>query len=159
MAVKAIPEGYHTVTPYLICMGAAAALDYYKKAFGATERMRMAGPDGKIGHAELEIGDSVIMLADEAPDMQAFCPSTIGGTPVSIVLYVTDVDTVFNRALAGGATQIHPLKDRFYGDRTGTLLDPFGHMWTIATHKEDVPPEEMQRRAEAEAKAKKVTGY
>ena len=152
MAVKAIPEGYHTVTPYLICMGAAAALEYYKKAFGATERMRMAGPDGKIGHAEIEIGDSVVMLADEAPEMQAFCPTTIGGTPVSMCLYVTDVDTVFKRALAGGGMQIHPLQDKFYGDRTGTLRDPFGHMWTIATHKEDVAPEEMQRRAEAEAK-------
>jgi PhnB protein len=139
-------------------MGAAAAIDYYKKAFGATERMRMAGPDGKIGHAEIEIGDSVIMLADEAPEMQAFCPSTIGGTPVSIVLYVTDVDTVFNRALAGGATQIHPLADKFYGDRTGTLLDPFGHMWTIATHREDVSPEEMTRRADAAVQKMKETG-
>jgi PhnB protein len=149
--VKPIPEGYPQVTPYLCVDGAAAAIEFYCEVFGAKERMRMPGPDGKIGHAEIEIGDSVIMLADEAPEMQAFCPSTIGGTPVSIVLYVTDVDTVFNRALAGGATRIHPLADKFYGDRTGTLLDPFGHMWTIATHKEDVSPEEMQRRAAAEA--------
>ena len=152
MAVEPIPEGYHTATPYLIVMGAAAAIDYYKKAFGATERMRHVAPGGKIGHAEIQIGDSVLMLADEYPDMQAFCPTTIGGTPVSIVLYVTDVDTVFNRALAGGATPIHPLQDKFYGDRTGTLRDPFGHLWTIATHKEDVSPEEMQRRAAAQMK-------
>jgi PhnB protein len=155
MAVKPIPEGYHTVTPYLICKGAAAAIEYYKKAFGATEVMRYGGPDGQIGHAEIKLGDSVIMLADEFPDMKALSPSTIGGTPVSIMLYLADVDAVFERALAAGGKQIHPLEDKFYGDRTGTLVDPFGHMWTIATHKEDVPPEEMKRREEAARKTMK----
>jgi PhnB protein len=152
MAVKPVPEGYHAVTPYLFCKGAAAAIEYYKKAFGATELMRHDAPGGTIGHAEIRIGDSVIMLADEYPDMNALSPPTIGGTPVLILLYVADVDTVFNRSLAAGGMQLHPLEDKFYGDRTGTLLDPFGHMWTIATHKEDVSPEEMTRRAAAAMK-------
>jgi PhnB protein len=152
MAVKPTPEGYRSVTPYLICKGAAAAIDYYKKAFGATELTRHGGPDGQIGHAEIKIGDSVIMLADEFPAMQALSPKTIGGTPVLLLVYVTDVDAVFKRSLAAGGKQVHALEDKFYGDRTGTLLDPFGHMWTVATHKEDVSPEEMTRRAEAETK-------
>ena len=155
MAVKPTPEGYCSVTPYLICKGAAAAIDYYKKAFGAMELTRHGGPDGQIGHAEIKIGDSVIMLADEFPDMQAFSPKTIGGTPVSLLVYVADVDAVFKRSLAAGGKQVHPLQDKFYGDRTGTLLDPFGHMWTIATHKEDVSPEEMTRRADAAMKTAK----
>lgn len=155
MAVKPVPEGYHTVTPYIICKGAAAALDYYKKAFGATELMRYGGPDGQIGHAEIKIGDSVIMLADEFPQMKALSPQTVGGTPVSLMLYVDDVDTVFKRALAAGGQEVHPLQDKFYGDRTGTLTDPFGHMWSVSTHKEDVPPEEMTRREEAERKKMK----
>ena len=152
MTVKAVPEGYHTVTPYLICKGAAAAIDYYKKVFGATELLRHDAPGGKIGHAEIKIGDSVIMLADEYEEMKFLSPQTIGGTGVLIMVYLDDVDTVFNRALAAGGRQHQPLEDKFYGDRTGTLIDPFGHMWTVATHKEDVAPEEMKRRAEAEAK-------
>jgi PhnB protein len=155
MAVKAIPEGYHAVTPYLFCKGAAAAIEYYKKAFGATEIMRHDAPGGQIGHAEIKIGDSVIMLADEFPDMKALSPQTIGGTPVLLMVYVDDVDTVFKRALAAGAKELQPLEVKFYGDRTGTLLDPFGHMWSVSTHVEDVSPEEMARRAEAEAKKMK----
>lgn len=152
MTVKAIPEGYHSITPYLMFSGAARALDYYKKVFGATEIMRMEGPDGKIGHAEIRIGDSVIMLADEAPEVKALSPKTVGGTPVGLMLYVENVDDVFSRAVAAGATAIQPLEDKFYGDRSGTLLDPFGHMWMLATHTEDVPPEEMERRAQAAMK-------
>lgn len=152
MAVKAVPEGYHSITPYLICSGAAAALDYYRKVFGATELMRMAGPDGKVHHSEIRIGDSVVMVADEAPEVQAVSPKTVGGTPVGLMLYVEDVDDVFKRALAAGGKQVQPLEDKFYGDRSGSLVDPFGHQWTIATHKEDVPPEEMERRAEAAMK-------
>ena len=149
MAVKAIPDGYHTVTPYLFIKGAGAAIEYYKKAFGATEVVRMGGPDGKVGHAEIRIGDSFIMLADEFPDMKALSPQTIGGTPMLILLYVDDVDTVFKRAIDAGGKELQPLEDKFYGDRSGTLLDPFGHMWSVSTHKEDVPPEEMKRREEA----------
>ena len=152
MAVKAVPEGYNTVTPYLICKGAAAAIDYYTKVFGATELMRHGGPDGTVGHAEIKIGDSVIMLADEFPDLQFLSPKTVGGTAVGMMLYVTDVDAVFERALAAGAREHQPLEDKFYGDRAGTLIDPFGHMWMVATHVEDVSPEEMSRRAEAQAK-------
>ena len=155
MAVKPVPEGYHTVTPYIICKGASGAIDYYKKAFGATEVMRMGAPGGQIGHAEIKIGDSMIMLADEFPEMKALSPATIGGTPVSLMVYVDDVDSVFERALAAGGKQVHPLEDKFYGDRSGTLTDPFGHMWTLSTHKEDVPPEEMQRREEAARKKMK----
>jgi PhnB protein len=148
MAVKPVPDAYHTATPYLICKGAADAIAYYKKAFGATELVRHGGPDGHVGHAEVKIGDSTIMLADEFPQMGAKSPHTIGGTPVFIMLYVEDVDAVFRQALSAGGKELHPVKDQFYGDRSGTLLDPFGHMWTIATHKEDVSPEEMQRRAQ-----------
>jgi len=146
---KSIPNGYHNVTPYLIVNDAAAAIEFYKKAFGATELMRMPKPNGKIGHAEIRIGDSPIMLADEAPEMGARSPRTFGGSPVSIFLYVDDVDTTFARAVDGGAKVQRPLADQFYGDRTGGVEDPFGHVWYIATHVEDVSPEEMKKRAAA----------
>lgn len=152
MAVKPIPDGYHTVTPYLIVKGAAAALDFYKKAFGATELMRMADPSGKVGHAEIRIGNSPIMLADEFPDMGFRSPQSLGGTPVSILLYVEDVDTRFQQAIGAGAKELRPVKDQFYGDRSGTLEDPFGHVWTVATHTEDLSEEEMRKRAEAAMK-------
>lgn len=147
--VKAIPEGYRSVTPYLIVSGAAKAIEFYKNVFGATEIMRMAAPSGKVGHAEIKIGDSAIMLADEHPEMGARSPQSIGGSPVSLMLYIEDVDAVFARALGAGAKQLRPVEDKFYGDRSGTLSDPFGHTWTVGTHKEDVPPEEMKRRAAA----------
>ncbi|MGI8731927.1 MAG: VOC family protein [Pyrinomonadaceae bacterium] len=147
--VKPIPEGYHSVTPYLIIKGAAAAIDYYKNVFGATELFRMAGPDGKVGHAEIKIGDSPIMLADEHPELGHLGPQTLGGTSVGIMIYVDDVDTIFNAAIGAGGQQIKPLENQFYGDRSGTLKDPFGHMWTVATHVEDVAPEEMEKRAAA----------
>lgn len=149
MPVKSTPQGYHTATPYLIINGAAAAIEFYKKAFGATELFRMDAPGGKVGHAEIKIGDSPIMLADEYPDMGYRGPQAIGGTPVSIMLYVDGVDTVFNRAVAAGGKVKQPVKDQFYGDRSGTLEDPFGHVWTIATHMEDLTPEEIQKRAAA----------
>ena len=149
MPVKAIPDGYYTVTPYLIIKGAAAALDFYKKAFGATEVMRLPAPGGKVGHAEIQIGNSRIMLGDEAPEMNCKGPQTLGGSPVGICLYVEDADSRFKQALAAGATETRPIQDQFYGDRSGTLTDPFGHVWTIATHKEDVPPEEIQKRMAA----------
>lgn len=149
--VNPIPEGYHAVTPYLIMKGAADAIDYYKKVFGATELLRMPAPGGKIGHAEIRIGDSVIMLADEVPEMGIVSPRSLGGSPVSILLYVDDVDAVFGQAVQNGAKVLRPIKDQFYGDRSGNLEDPFGHKWTIATHKEDVSPEEMQKRAAAAA--------
>jgi len=151
MAVKPIPEGYHSVTPYLIIGGAAKAIEYYKKAFGATELMRFPTPDGKVGHAELKIGDSPIMLADEYPEMGYKGPPALGGSPVSIMLYVEDVDSIFQRAVAAGATVKEAVQDKFYGDRGGTLIDPFGHIWHIATHKEDVSLEEMERRARAQS--------
>ena len=149
MSVKPIPEGYHSVTPYLIIRGAAEAIEFYKKAFGATELFRFPTPEGKIGHAEIKIGDSPIMLADEATEMGYKSPQTLGGSPVSIALYVKDVDAVFNQAVAEGATIKEALQDRFYGDRMGTLTDPFGHIWHLGTHIEDVSPEEMERRAKA----------
>jgi PhnB protein len=151
--VKPVPEGYHNVTPYLIVNGAARALDFYKRVFGATERMRMAGPDGKVGHAEIGIGDSVIMLADEHPEMGARAPGAFGGAAVSIMLYVDDVDATVKTAVAQGAKVLRAIEDKFYGDRTGTIEDPFGHHWHVGTHKEDVPPDEMQRRAAAMAKS------
>jgi PhnB protein len=147
--VKHIPKGYYTATPYLIIKGAADAIDFYKKVFGATELMRMPHPDGRIGHAEIKIGNSPIMLADEFPDMGFRSPQALGGTPVSILIYVKDVDAVAGRAVASGAKVIKPVQNQFYGDRSGTFADPFGHVWTIATHIEDVPPEEMERRASA----------
>jgi PhnB protein len=146
--VKPIPDGYHSVTPYLIVKGGAEAIDYYKKAFGAVELFRM-DHGGKIGHAEIKIGDSPIMLADEYPEMKYLSPKTLGGTPVSIMIYVEDVDTVYNRAIAEGGTEVKALQDQFYGDRSGTLTDPFGHVWTVATHKEDVSEEEMAERMKA----------
>jgi PhnB protein len=152
MAVKPIPDGYHTVTPYLIIKDAARAIDFYKKAFGATELMRMADPSGMVMHAEIQIGDSPIMLADEFPDMGFRGPQAYGGTPVSILLYVKDVDALAAQAVAAGAKVMRPVKDQFYGDRSGTFTDPFGHVWTLATHKEDVPPEEMNRRFEEHMK-------
>ena len=143
---KPIPEGYHSVTPYLIIKGATEGIDFYKKAFGATELFRMPAPGGKIGHAEIKIGDSPIMLADESPEMGYKSPQSLGGSPISIMIYVTDVDTVFKQAIAAGGKEQRPVKDQFYGDRSGTLEDPFGHVWHVATHKEDVSPEEMERR-------------
>lgn len=146
---KPIPDGYHSVTPYLIIKGAAAAIEFYKEAFGATELFRMAQPDGKIGHAEIKIGDSAIMLADEFPEMKYLGPQSLGGSSVSLLIYVEDVDTVFKRALAAGASEQKAIEDKFYGDRMGSLVDPFGHVWHVGTHTEDVSPEEMEKRAAA----------
>ena len=145
MTVNPVPQGYHTVTPYLVVDGAANAIDFYAKAFGAEEVMRMPMGD-RIGHAEIRIGDSHVMLADEFPDQGHRGPKSYGGTSVSLMVYLPDVDTVFARALAAGATEERAVVDQFYGDRSGTLRDPFGHCWMIATHVEDVSPEEMQRR-------------
>jgi PhnB protein len=151
-SVKPIPEGYHTVTPYLILDGAAQALEFYKKALGATEIMRIPAPGGRVGHAEIRIGDSRIMLADEFPEMDARGPKSVGGSPVGIHLYVEDVDTMMKRAVDAGATVRRPVQDQFYGDRIGGIVDPFGHIWWIATHKEDLTMDELQRRAAAMAK-------
>lgn len=155
MAVNYIPQGYHTATPYLIVKGAARAIDFYKQAFGATELMRFAGPGGSVGHAEIRIGDSPIMLADEMPQMGYRSPAALGGSPVSVMLYVPDVDKVVDRAVKAGAKLEKPVADQFYGDRNGTIHDPFGHVWTVSTHKEDVSPEEMQRRVAGMATAEK----
>jgi PhnB protein len=144
-----IPEGYPRVTPYLIVDGASAAIEFYTKVLGATERMRMSAPEGRIGHAELEIGDSMVMLADEFPDMGARSPKAIGGTPVSLHVYVEDADRVFDRAIEAGAQPLRSVEDRFYGDRSGEFEDPFGHRWSVATHVEDVPSAEMEKRAAA----------
>ena len=141
---KPIPDGYHSITPYLIVKGAAKALEFYKKAFAAEELLRMPQPDGRIGHAEIRIGDSVVMLADEAPERDIRAPQ--GSTPVHLMIYCESVDAVFKRALAAGGKELRPLQDQFYGDRSGTLVDPFGHQWTVATHVEDVSGEEMKRR-------------
>ena len=149
MSVKAIPDGYASVTPYLIINGAARAIDFYKKVFNATERMRMPTPDGKVGHAEIEIGGSVIMLADECPERGAKSPPACGGTPVSIHVYVTNSDDVYAKAVAAGATQLQPVKNQFYGDRSGGFTDPFGHSWYVSTHIEDVSPDELQKRMAA----------
>ena len=146
--VKPIPEGYHSVTPYLIIKGAADAIEFYKKAFGATELFRMEH-EGNVGHAEIKIGDSPIMLSDEHPEMGYLSPKTLGGSPVGIMIYVEDVDTTFNQAIKLGGVETKALQDQFYGDRSGTLTDPFGHVWTVATHKEDVAPEEMEKRMAA----------
>lgn len=147
--VKPIPDGYHTVTPYLVLKGAARAIDFYKQAFGATELLRMPRPDGTLGHAEIKIGTSPIMLADEDPTMGARSPESFGGSPVSILLYVEDADELFARAVRAGAKGVRPMADQFYGDRMGGVSDPFGYTWYIATHKEDVSEEEMRRRASA----------
>lgn len=146
--------GYHTATPYLIADNAAGAIEFYKQAFAATEVMRIGAPGGKIGHAEIQIGDSRIMLADEAPQCNARSPQSVGGTPVSLMLYVEDVDAMFARAVSLGAKVLMPVKDQFYGDRSGSLTDPFGHQWTIATHQEDLSPEELEKRAAALFSAK-----
>jgi len=143
-AIKAIPEGYHSITPYLICKGASDAIEFYKKAFGAVEAVRMAGPDGRVGHAELKIGDSHIMLADEHPDIGAYSPQHYGGSPVSVLLYVENTDATVSAAVTAGAKITRPVKDEFYGDRAGTITDPFGHQWYIHTHIKDVTPEEMR---------------
>jgi PhnB protein len=147
--VNPIPEGYPQVIPYLYVDGAASAIDFYGKVLGTKERMRMGGPDGKVGHAELELGDSVIMLADEFPDIGAKSPKSIGGSPVTISLYLDDVDGVHKKAIAEGATELRPPTDQFYGDRTAQFEDPWGHRWNVGTHVEDVPPEEMEKRAKA----------
>ena len=149
-AVKPIPEGYHSITPYLILSGASEAIAFYKKALGAEEVLRLDGPGGKIHHAEIKIGDSCVMLADEHPEIGALSPKTIRGSPVSIHLYVEDVDAAVARAVAAGAKLIRPVADQFYGDRTGGIEDPFGYRWFVATHKEDLTMDEIQRRAAAQ---------
>ena len=143
---KPIPDEYPRVMPYLIVDGAAEAIDFYKSVFGASERMRLPGSDGRVGHAELEIGDAVIMLADENPRMGIRGPKAIGGTPVTIHVYVEDSDATFERAVGAGATAVRPMENRFYGDRSGQFEDPFGHSWDVSTHVEDVPPDEMEKR-------------
>lgn len=147
MAVAPIPDGYPRLSPYLIVDGAGAAIDFYVSVLGATERVRMDQPDGKVGHAELQLGDSVLMLADEFPEMDNRGPKSVGGTPVMLSLYVEDVDAVFKKAIGAGAKERHPVEDQFYGDRSGQFEDPFGHRWSIATHVEDVSGEEMEKRA------------
>jgi PhnB protein len=148
-SVKPIPEGYHSITPYLFVRSAASAIDFYKNAFGATEIVRMVGPNGKIMHAELRIGDSIVMLADENPPTGVMSPQTVGGFSVGLHLYVENVDAVIQKAVENGAKPLRPIKNQFYGDRSGSLLDPFGHMWSVATHVEDVSPEEMRKRMTA----------
>ena len=145
--VKPIPDGYPQVIPYLCVDGAERAIDFYSEVLGAEERMRMGSPGGKIGHAELRLGDGLIMLADEHPEMGALSPQSVGGTPVTIHAYVEDVDAVFQAAVKAGAASLHEPEDMFYGDRSGQFQDPFGHRWSIATHVEDVPPDEMEERA------------
>ena len=147
--VKSIPEGYHALTPYLVVNDASRAIEFYKEAFGAQELMRFDAPGGKVGHAELKFGDSVLMLSDECDEAQQRSPQALGGTPVGLMLYVEDVDAVVDRAVSAGAKLVRPVKDQFYGDRTGGVADPFGHSWYVATHVEDVSPEELQRRVAA----------
>ena len=149
MAVKAIPEGYYSLTPYLVVKGAAEAIEFYTKAFGATEMMRMPGPGGKIMHAELKIGNSVLMLSDENPERGYLSPASRGGNTSSVMFYTDDVDAAFRNAIAAGAKETTPVTDMFWGDRMGNLTDPFGHSWAIATHKEDVSPQEMEKRMAA----------
>jgi len=152
MATKRIPDGYGTVTPYLIVKDAARALDFYKSALDAVELYRMPDPSGRVAHAEMRVGNSQVMLADEVPDMGAVSPQTLGGAGVSFLVYVDDVDSAYRKAVAAGAKEKRPVQDQFYGDRAGTIQDPFGHQWTLATHVEDVPPDEIQRRFEEMAK-------
>ena len=148
-SAKMIPEGYHSINPHLIVRNAAQAIEFYKKAFGAEERFRMQGPDGKsIMHAELKIGDSIFMLSEESAEMKCHSPESIGGSPVSMYVYVRDVDAIFNQAVSAGATEMNPVKDQFYGDRSGYLRDPFGHLWSIATHKKDLSPDELRKARE-----------
>jgi PhnB protein len=146
--VKPIPDGYPRVSPYLVVDDGAKAIDFYTQVLGATERMRMGAPGGKVGHAELEFGDSIIMLADEFPEMGAVSPKTVGGTPVTIGVYVEDVDKTFDAAVQAGAKALRPVENQFYGDRSGQLEDPWGHHWSLHTHIEDVPPDEMAKRAQ-----------
>ena len=146
--VKPIPDGHRTVTPYLAIKNAAKAVDFYQRAFGAVESYKLMMPDGRVGHAEIRLGDSLIMLADEFPEYGGKAPDTLGGSPVSLHLYVEDVDAFVKKAVAAGAKERKPVADQFYGDRSGQLEDPFGHLWWVATHKEDVPPAEMQKRVE-----------
>lgn len=153
MYEKPNPAGYHTLTPAIVVRDGKAAIDFYQRAFGATVRHVMEMPDGKVMHAEIVVGDSAVMLSDEAPDWGALSPQTIGGSATTLNLYVDDVDTVFNQAVAAGASVARPLADQFWGDRSGYLLDPFGHKWSVATRIEEVSPEEMTRRGEAWAKS------
>ncbi|MPZ07508.1 MAG: VOC family protein [Nitrososphaeraceae archaeon] len=147
---RIIPDGYHSINPYLVVRNGAKAIEFYKKAFGAEERFRMQGPDGKtIMHADLKIGDSAFMLTEESTEMKALSPESIGGSPVSMYLYVKDVDAVFNQAVTEGATVLNPVRDQFYGDRSGYLRDPFGHLWSIATHKKDLSPDEVRKVGQA----------
>jgi len=152
-SVQPIPKGYHSVTPYLVVNDAARAIDFYKRAFGAQEKMRMDGPGGKIGHAELKIGDSIIMLSDETPGSGMRSPRSLGGTAAGVFLYVENVDSIFKQAVSAGAKADAQPSDMFWGDRFGKLTDPFGHQWSVATHKEDIAPDEMAKRAK-EAMAK-----
>jgi PhnB protein len=147
--VRPIPEGHRTVTPYLAIKGAARALDFYKRAFGAIESYKLMMPDGRVGHAEIRLGDSLVMLSDEFPEYGGKAPETLGGSPVSLHLYVEDVDAFVKKAVEAGAKERKPVADQFYGDRSGQLEDPFGHLWWVATHKEDVAPDEMQKRVQA----------
>lgn len=149
---KPIPEGYRSVTPYLIVRDAHRAIGFYQQAFGATELFRLADDQGRVGHAEIKIGDSVIMMSDEYPEMNCISPQALGGSPVSLMVYVPDVDATVAKAVAAGATLQRPIEDKFYGDRSGSLTDPFGHSWHISTHVEDVPPDELKRRADAAMK-------
>jgi PhnB protein len=151
--VKPIPEGYHSITPYLFIKGAAAAIEFYKSVFGATERMRMPGADGRIMHAELKIGDSIVMLSDENPKVGALSPQTVGGTASGVNVYVADVDAAAQKAVDLGAQLVRPVANQFYGDRTGSIIDPFGHLWFVATHVEDVEPDEMRKRMAALSQA------
>lgn len=146
---KPIPDGHRTVTPYLAIRNAAHALDFYKRAFGATETFRLMMPDGRVGHAEIRLGDSIVMLSDEFPEYGGKAPQTLGGSPVNIHLYVEDVDAFVERAVAAGAVERKPIMDQFYGDRSGQLEDPFGHLWWVATHQEDVGLAELQKRVQA----------
>jgi len=145
--VQPIPEGYPRVTSYLAIDGAGDAIEFYKKVFGATERFRMPGPDGKLGHAEIQIGDSVIMMSDAFPEMGSIDPKALGGSPVTLSVYVEDVDKTFKEAMNSGATELQAVEDKFYGDRSGAFQDPWGHKWNVMTHIEDVSPEEMEKRA------------
>jgi PhnB protein len=149
MTTRSLPDGHHTATPYLAIDGADQALDFYKQAFNAEEKFKLLMPDGRLGHAEIQLGDSRIMIADEVPEYGGNSPRKLGGSPVSIHLYVEDVDKFFQRALAAGARERKPVTDQFYGDRAGQLEDPFGHLWWVATRKEDVSPQEMQRRVDS----------
>lgn len=144
--VKPVPDGYHTVTPYLTVQNAAEAIEFYKKAFGASEIYRLAEPGGRIGHAEIQIGDTKVMLSDEYPEMEVRSPQTLGGSAVGLHIYIEDVDSLFNRAIAAGAVVVRPVKDQFFGERSGKLVDPFGHFWFIATQIEEITPEEIKRR-------------